>query len=242
MSDKKNQNLNEDLEIIRKSILNSRSRSVHTPVANEVPSIKANKKDFKAENALLATQFEKGYQHLIDQISAKVTDKAFKADMESTPIPIEEFMISSEKLDTMKNRVLAKTQAIIAPPLNTFCNYSADVQLALYVVAKNFLEDALYDKAIAAFTFLMLINPHVQAFWVDLGVAHERNLNIPQAIENLQMALKVSPSDFSPYYGLIRCYETIKDLNTIKALLENQKNNAALKEEVEEALAYLNSK
>jgi tetratricopeptide (TPR) repeat protein len=129
-----------------------------------------------------------------------------------------------------------------AQTIKNICSFSKDTQLLFYEIAVYFHEQAFYEKAINAFTFLTMMNPRVQSFWIGLALAYEKNLNFDKAIQSFESAIKSDPSDFTPYYGLIRCYEQSKDYKKIDELLEGAKNNDAIKDQVAEVIEYLKAK
>ncbi len=226
----------EDLELVKISILRSRTSPIEVGVAKNItrtePDKEINDTHFKS--------FEQGYQSLIAKIEGDAIEGTFSRDANINPIPIENFRINPNKWQPLKK--ILKGGASSKEIVNIICDFSPDVLLLFYEIGIFFYEEALYEKSINAFIFLTTINPRVQSFWIGLGLAHEKNLNFEKAIESFETAFNSDPKDFSPYYGLMRCCETIKDFKKIEDLLNAAIDNQAIKEQVTDALEYIKSK
>ncbi len=183
--------------------------------------------------------FEQGYLLLAEEILKNSKVGYYSSDPNIKPIPIEDFQFS-EELEIIKDEIesefFSKTDSIHG-------NFSSDVQFLFYEIATSFYHNCYLDKAITTFLFLTTINPYVPAFWIGLGLAYEKNLDQYKAINCFKTAIKVSdPDDFTPYIGLIRCYENIQDFVELEEFLEAAKENEAIKEQAIAALDYLKTK
>jgi len=183
--------------------------------------------------------FEQGYYLLIDEVIKNAKLSYYSCDPEIKPIAVENFQFSDEEMKFIKEIIVSESYLSKRPILG---NFSSDIQLIFYDLATSFYYNAYIDEAINSFIFLTTINPYVPAFWIGLGLAYERNLDQSKAIDSFKTAISVSPNDFTPYCGLIRCFETMQDFTAIEELLEAAKENEAIKEEVVEALDYLKTR
>ncbi|MBS0654494.1 MAG: hypothetical protein JSR46_01845 [Verrucomicrobia bacterium] len=219
----------DDLELISQSILQNRfgSSSSMQPTSNE-PEIERSK----------GSAFEKGYTCLIEEIKDKAVDGYYSCDADIKPLPIADFQILPEKMQEIKECI----EEGLSERINPICSFSADVQLIFYETATHFLEQADFKKSLDAFSFLTMMNPQVQAFWIGLALVYEKNQNIDKAFEHFELAIQSDPSNFTPYYGITRCCETIKDFRKIDQLLEQAKENESIKEEVSELVEYIKLK
>ena len=228
----------EDLELIIRSS-QRQLRPLNTLAIN--PDIKKNIEK-EQKNAAIDAQiklFVQGYQALITEVMNAQVEGSYSRDPDIEPISIENFLITADKMDKIKQII---TEENTTKTIKEICGFSKNVQLLFYEIAVYFHEQAHYEKAINAFTFLTMLNPKVQSFWIGLALAYEKNHNIDKAIQSFESAIKSDSSDFTPYYGLIRCYERDKDYKKIDDLLEAAKDNDAIKEQMAEVLEYLKSK
>lgn len=230
----------EDIELIRNRFL-ANSYPINMSMSNEETKKKTEEGlALKIINEQIKS-FEKGYQFLVEEIMKKAVDGLYSNDPTIKPIAVESFQLTPDMISEIKK--IMKTEPISSTVIHDYCDFSTDVQLLFYEIANEFYDQALYEKSIDAFCFLTTINPDVQAFWIGLALGYEKNLALDKAVEKFKIAIAHSdPADFSPYYGLIRCCESLQDYKEIEELLEAAKDNKAIKEEVEVALEYLKTK
>ena len=183
--------------------------------------------------------FDQGYYLLTEEVIKNAKVGFYSSDPEIKPIPVENFQLSDEEMEFIKETIAEETSLKTKSLLG---NFSSDIQFLFYEIATSFYYNADLEKSINCFIFLTTINPYVPAFWIGLGLAYERNLDHYKAIDAFKVAITVSPDDFTPYCGLIRCFETIKDYVAIKEILEAAKDNEAIKSQVLEAQDYLKTK
>lgn len=227
----------EDLDLVKMAILQSRSRPIDLQMTNPEARKRVEKDHDKEEGENLAKQFERGYQALIQEIKKSAVDGLYSREDTVKPLPIEDFQISQDKMKEVKKIVSEENNSDGA--IDRILDFSPDIQLLFYERGIYFYDQALYDKSIDVFVFLTMINPKVQSFWIGLALSYEKNLNYNQAIECLEGAIRCDSSDFTPFYGLLRCSEAIKDYSKLEELLEASKDNEAIKEEVADVLEYL---
>jgi tetratricopeptide (TPR) repeat protein len=227
--------IQDDLELVRQSLLRSKFQ---TSDALQINSLERHKKEEETHKKEIAQSqvklFENGYQALLEEITTHSTEGYYAKNPEIKPLPVNDFQVASEIMEESKSKINSGKDVSIDFPI--------DVQMVFYEISMNFYDESLYEKAISAFTFLTIINPDIQAFWVGLALSYERNLNISKAIESFETAIKSEPEDFSTFYGLLRCCEAAKDFSKIESLLEAAKANEATKEQAIEVLEYLKSK
>ncbi|MBA2369559.1 MAG: hypothetical protein H0V82_11130 [Candidatus Protochlamydia sp.] len=222
----------DDLEYIKMAALKNRIISTELQICNRDEKMKTEIEQHIKEAADHVIHYNLGYHALIEEVEKKTIDGFYLTNI-GTQIAIGNFHLTSDKMnDYLSNQ-----------SVDNLKNFSADVQLIFYQIAINFYEQALNEKSINSFRFLTHINPRVQSFWIGLALALEKNLNFIEAIECFKMAIQLSePSDFSPYYGLIRCGEAVKEYKVIQQLLEAAINNKAIKEQALAAMQYLKTK
>lgn len=235
MDDPKQHSKQEDLDIVKNAILQSRSRPLDQQIVNAEVKRKVEKDHNNEVRETFAKQFERGYQTLIEEIKANAVDGFYSMDDENKPIPVNAFEINTDKMKAIKKTIVEGSGISI----DDICGFSPDVQLLFYDRGIYFYDQALYDKSIDIFAFLTVLNPSVQSFWIGLALNYEKSLNYNQAIQCLEAAIKCEPGDFNPYYGLLRCSEAIKDYSKLEELLESAKDNEAIKDEVADIFAYL---
>lgn len=238
---KKSVQSQEELDISMRILMQNRS---HLPINLQIsnPDMKKKiEKDLNKEASItLFKQFEHGYQSLIEEITKNAVNGVYSRDTHIEPIPVEDFQIPSDTLQAIKKVITDKTNS--EHTIDDLCHFDSDVQLLFYDIGVHFYEKALYEKSIDAFVFLTTIYPNVQPFWAGLALAHEKNLNLNKAIESFEAAIKSNPSEFSPFYGLLRCCEVVKDYSKVEELLEVVKDEEATKEEAAEVSRYIKSK
>lgn len=230
----------EDLDLVRKAIVRSRSDAIEFQVTNAEVKKTVEKNLGKEVNDIQFKQVESGYQALIEEITKNTIDECYSRNADIKPIPITHFQISPDKIQALKK--IVSDEIISTDAIDDIVDFSTEVQLLFYEIGIYFYEQANYEKSINAFIFLITINPNVQSFWIGLALGYEKNLNFNKAIESLEAAIKCEPTDFTPYYGLIRCCEAIKDFRKIKEMLEAAKDNEAIKNQAAEVLEYLKIK
>lgn len=114
--------------------------------------------------------------------------------------------------------------------------------LAFYELGTKLFAEAKYGDATVAFIFLTTIDSKIQSFWLGFALCYERNLDFIKALEAYEHAIPLEPSSFTPFYGIIRCSESIKDLSKVEELLDKHKDNAEIEDQIAEALLYIKSK
>lgn len=231
-----------DLELVQQSMKRAQTGALAPPEMLMESSESPENKEQELEKACTKQKidaFEKGYQHLYEQISEKSFEGIYSKIEAVEPIPLEKFQIKPEIMDSLRKSI-AKHDSDSS--LYKKCNYSNDILLVLYEFGTKFYEESLYEKSIHSFTFLTTIHPTIEAFWVSLGLSYEKNLNYPEALKAYEKAIEVDPTIFTPFFGLIRCGEELKDFSKAIEVLENHKNNESTKENVELGLAYIKDK
>ena len=227
----------EDLDLVKMTILQSRSRPMDLQMTNPEVRKKIEKDQGGEAGEKLAKQFERGYLALMEEIKKNAVDGFYSREDGIKPISIEDFELPSHNMNAIKT--IINEGDIRDSAIDSLSNFSPDVQLLFYERGLYFYDQALYEKSIDIFVFLTMINPSVQSFWIGLALSYEKNLNYNQAIECLEGAIHCDPNDFNPFYGLIRCSEAIKDYSKLEELLSSAKDNEAVKEQVADVLEYL---
>jgi tetratricopeptide (TPR) repeat protein len=221
-------------EIIRRQMQNARS---NLQSVQSIPSAEKEKlileKDAHTEEIL----FQNGYSLVKKFIEQNTVDGMFlsKEDPSLNPIKVEDFIINQEKLniDFWKNHVKTPTS------LQEVFNYSDDMVIHIYNIGLHFFEEKEYQKAIDVFEFLCMLDSNISSFWIAKGLAFEGNNELAKAMNVFEKSIKLFPSTFGVYIGMIRCSEKAGDFTRVKELLVNASGDPALKEQAEEALEYI---
>jgi tetratricopeptide (TPR) repeat protein len=233
-----------DLELVRRSMqMAQRSNHALSPPGMSLENTELRKKNAEEQEKACTKRemdaFEKGYQMLYQLVSEQSLDGIYSKSEEIAPIPLEKFQIKQEILDSIKQLIAGhKSEA----GLFQKCGFSNQILLVFYEFGMRLYEEAFYEKSILALTFLTTVHPSIPSFWLSLGLSYEKNLNFTEALKAYEKAIEIDPSVFSPYFGLIRCGEEIKDFSKAIEVLESHKNIESIKENVEIGLIYIREK
>lgn len=223
-------------EIIRIQMLNARS---NLQPEQRLPTAEKEKLILERDAHTDEILFKKGYSLVEKIIEESSVDGMFhsKKDPSLNPINIEDFKINQEKLnlDFWKNQLKTPTS------LQEVFNYSDDMVIHVYNIAVHFFEEKEYQKAINVFEFLCLLDSSISSFWIAKGLAYEGNNDIADSMKVFEKSIKLFPSTFDVYIGMIHCSEKAGDFTRVKELLETASGNPILKEQAEEALEYLSN-
>jgi tetratricopeptide (TPR) repeat protein len=220
-----------DLDYIRKMLLSSACG----PNNIESPEQRLKKQTLSDEGKQKKAkeQFWKGYEILREEINHSGKEEL---EIEGTDesVSIKDCLLSEDKKSKIVDEVFGKDLA-----LNDICNFSPNALIALYQIALGLHTQLKYEEASLAFYYLATVVPELSSFWVGLGLSLEGKQDYIGAIHAFTKGLKVNPSDFSPFMGIIRCCQQFKEYSQAKILLEAQKENAEIKEDVKEALEFI---
>lgn len=234
---KKPHSQNEDIDLIKHAMANPHMQNDLINV-EEKEKIEHEGEQHVIDEAM--QKFEMGYHTLIKEIESRSREGTYTDEEEVKPLPIESFKINPEIFKSIKSSITSNISQ--KKPYYLDIGYSSDVLFDLYGVAVKLAEETKYDDSINAFQFLTMIDPYIQSFWVGLAIGYEKSLNYTKAIDLYEEALNADPNSFFPFYGLIRCSEELKDFTRCSQLLEKQKENKSLINEIEEAELYIQSK
>ncbi len=227
----------DDAELIREAMRLQRSRSVSLIESTE----KNNQKILKLqENAILKKKsFDQGYELCIKELESHSTNET---SLEDNPLTAKTYEMEEEAKKTVDSMEFWTNYLQNSTKIQYLVNYSDEMLLELYDLARIYYENKHHQKAIKIYTFLTLLNPDIPSFWVGLGLALEDNNQILEAIETFEKAIAITPHKFTAYLGLIRCSEKLQDFNKISAQLTKACENEELKGDAIAALEYISSK
>lgn len=163
-------------------------------------------------------RFEAGYYAIYNEIIKNSVNNFYFDEEISSRLAVEEFQVDPKMLEQREH-------------------FSEDVMLAFYQMGVRLYQNAQYEEGINAFIFLTHLSPEIQSFWTALGLCYEKNLEFVEAINCYEKAIHTDPTDFSPFYSLIRCSMEIKDYSKAKELL-----HLSDLPEVETALNYIKNR
>lgn len=189
----------------------------------------------------MMTRFNTGYEVILKEILEHSVGETFSAKEESDPVLVDNCMMKDEIKELMGDLKTWKEQLIEQRKLQALCGYSNNVLLNFYEMATRFFDEKKYDDALNAFTFLCMLNPAVSSFWIGQALTFEAKQDYTKAIEAFEKGVKAEPLDFDPFLGMIRCSQELKDYHKVRDLLEAERENPAIEEEVKEALEYIKS-
>lgn len=187
----------------------------------------------------LHSRAHKGYHVLLNAL-VPFTKEGVVSISHIEPFSLENCQIDEEALKSPKK--LQKLQASRGESLQKIFGLSNTVMLGFYELSKHLLAERKHDEAINTFSFLCTLNPKINSFWIGLGLGFEAALSMNEAIDSFEIAAACDPSDFDSYLGLIRCCSQLKDFSSAKNNLELAKHNPVIKDQVKDALAYIQSK
>lgn len=180
----------------------------------------------------------KGYERVIQRIQELAINQEVAFEGCEEPIPVESFVIKDDQLDRLINHGFAETSSQKGVELTGF---QGEHLLAIYQIALKFYEDKRFEEAREVFALLLALAPDVSSFWYGLGLAFEGLQRWEDSISALNHAVVFDPDDFDAYLVLIRCASQINDFVPVTALLEANKQNPAIADQVNEALGYMKS-
>jgi hypothetical protein len=237
MLSNKNQKADSDLEYIRRNMqqLNLGNHSL------EVSAVREEKiRDHQEE--LIKRQNERsnaGYMILLTEAFRRAKEGLIALHDDLEQEPIEKFIISPSAQETLKSSEKLQNFFDKGGKLQQLYGYSDNVMLTFYEIAKGLLIEKRGKDALHAFTFLCDLNPQICSFWIGLGLSFEAEQNWPETIEAYEMAIYTDPLNFDPYLGLLHCCQELKDYSRIKEVLPIAAEEESLKEQVQEAFAYI---
>ena len=227
----------DDIELIQKSLKQSYY------VSHSVESAEATQE--KQEKVLIQQaeerqkRFKKGYDFLLQYIEGHANEGTFSVSESLPSALISEYRIPTTAEKTTSDIEQWKKQIENPIPIQEICAYSNNILLNFYEIASYFLTEKQQENAINSFSFLCDLNPNVASLWIGLGLSFESNKEYMQAMEALQKAISLEPSDFAPYLGMIRCCQELHDFTKVIECLEEAEKNPSTQNDAEEALEYI---
>lgn len=230
-----------DLDYVKRQLL------LNTLGHDMRPGIEAAQKKVAGENQqwlnTLHRRAGEGYHLLMKELVVHAKEGVVTISDEIGPVSIEKCQIDAHAQECLKSpKKLQELQASRGESLQKIFGYQKSAMLTLYELSKKLLTEKRNDDAMKAFSFLCAVNPRVSSFWIGLGLVFENAQSWPEAIDSFQIAAAAVPSDFDGYLGVIRCCDAIKEYGSAKELLETQSNNEVIKDQVQDAFAYIRSK
>lgn len=230
----------DDLDLIKKQMLAAHQKSLNLNQFENPEIVSKHEKLTIEELNKVKSNFIKGYETLISEIQRRVINGYFRASDETEEVAITDCILSED----LKKKLLSDNFKKLTEVGENFIDstgYSNQVILNFYEVAVNLYHEAEYECAESAFIFLAYLKPSVTSFWIGLGLSLEAQKEFLQAIEAFQKAFMTESSDFSPFLGIIRCSQELKDYSKVKEFLKEQKDNLEIQNDVTEALIYIDS-
>lgn len=104
--------------------------------------------------------------------------------------------------------------------------YSDEMLVMLYQIAVDLSQEKQHDEAVAAFTFINALNPHVAVFWIGLGVAHAYQQDFPAAAKAFAKAIQVDPSNTDGYMYAVKLQLDLKDKDAARRIIDDGRQRA----------------
>lgn len=184
--------------------------------------------------------FIQGYESALKLIEQEAKAGVFNTSEEAGTISVEECALPEEFRKIIETSELWK-EPYEKHELISLSGFSSKIVLNFYSVGINLFDEKKYKESLSVFTFLSILNPEISAFWVGKGLCYEGDLAYDKAIEEFAHAIEADSSEFEPFLGIMRCSQQLKDYSKLIELLNAQKENEAIKDEVAEALEYIDS-
>ena len=185
--------------------------------------------------------FLKGYQLLSEEMNEKSIEGRFQAAGDLQAVEVQKYSLDEEllrkiavELDRLKGK---KTLGI-----DRMLGYDDDILLNCYEIGSRYYLRGEVAKSIPICTFLVNLAPDVSPFWLALALSLEKNQQFVAAIDACPFAVEREGGDFTPFVVIVRCSEEIQDFSKAVALLNEYKDVACFKNEIEGALEYIQMK
>lgn len=97
--------------------------------------------------------------------------------------------------------------------------YDDSVMNGYYQKAYDLYQEAKYEEAVSAFSYLTMLNPYNYTYWMGLGQAKEQNGQLEESLVSFTAAEAIDPEHPLPHLHLANAFEKLglKD-NAIKHL------------------------
>lgn len=183
-------------------------------------------------------EFIKGYETIIKEIDNKTKEGEFSLSDEIGPTSEEECRMSEELRKIAENPQEWK-ELYDRHEISALSGFSDKAVLDFYAIGTMIFEEKKHKDALSVFSFLSILNPSIPTFWIGKGLCHEADLAYDKAIDEFEHGSEADRSSFAPFLGILRCSQHLKDYSRAIDLLNLQKENGAIKNEVNEALEYI---
>lgn len=142
-------------------------------------------------------------------------------------VPPEEFSKIQNEIESAPEHFMQHLQAEGDAEkiflLQTIFGFSNETLISIYKLAADLFQKGHFEDALAIFTFLSTMAPHVTSYWVAQGVCLQSLNRNEEAIVAFTAAKLLNPSDPVPLSHLIECYLSLKDHEKAKMEQEELK-------------------
>lgn len=147
---------------------------------------------------------QKGYQLILDDLSNQPERKNIHQELVNTyQSKIEEVSKESENKKSFQE----------------ILGLSNEILLDMYDVGAKYFENKEYEKSLAVFTFLTMLNDTISSFWIGVGSAYRALKDFDNAISAYYEAIFCDPASIEPYAQAASCYLAMNDKNKARKVL-----------------------
>lgn len=107
--------------------------------------------------------------------------------------------------------------------LQALFGFSNETLISAYRLAADLVEKGHMEDALAIFTFLSTMAPHVTSYWIAQGVCLQSLNRNEEAIAAFTAANLLNPTDPVPLTHLVECHLSLKDHEKAKMVQEELK-------------------
>lgn len=238
MDNKTNVNSVNDIELIRRGMNPLTAGNLALQTQNEVQK----SLDLENQATIQKNSFEKSYNFCLAEIKTRALNGYVVTEGEDIPpIALKQFEIDEDIRSFLHSSEFWESYIDNPVKIQFLTDYTDDMLLSLYHLATIHFENKQYSDCIKIYTFLCLMNPDIASFWIGMALSYEANDEIAAAMEAFEKAINAEPLKFTPYIGLIRCSEKLKNFENVKMHLTKAIEIREIEENAKGALEYVSS-
>lgn len=186
-------------------------------------------------------EFIKGYEVITEEIKAYTKyDKLFISE-EAGSIPLNACLLNN-KVKILAENPQAWKKMYEQENLFELAGFTEEAIVSFYALSIALFDQKKYDDSLKVLTFLSILNPSIPSFLMGKGLCYESLLDYDKAIDQYEKAIELEATNFDPFLALIRCSQQMKDYRKVMGILDEHKNNPAIKSEVAKAIQYIKTK